>query len=119
MHVIDTILEGLEAVIDLVGVGVIAWGFVMAMMQLISMERHKIQGKTIIVEFLKLRCNLASYILLGMEFLIASDIIGSITRKEASLEDLLGLALIVLMRTVISYSLSKEMERVHKDMRPP
>lgn len=50
----------------------------------------------------------SSYILLGLEVLISADIIDSILNP--TLHDILRLAAIVIIRTVISYFLNKEMK---------
>ena len=55
-----------------------------------------------------LRNHLGSYLLLGLEFLIAADIIKTIQRP--TLEEMAILGSIVVIRTVISYSLNREME---------
>jgi uncharacterized membrane protein len=50
--------------------------------------------------------HLGSYILLSLEILIAADIIKSIL--EPSIDDILILGAIVVIRTIISYFLAKE-----------
>ncbi|MDR2832689.1 MAG: DUF1622 domain-containing protein [Streptococcaceae bacterium] len=53
---------------------------------------------------------LGSYILLSLEILIAADIIESI--MNPTVQDILILAAVVLIRTVISYFLEKEIKEV-------
>jgi uncharacterized membrane protein len=55
------------------------------------------------------RTRLALGILLGLEFLVAADIIGTVA-VDPSLDSLLALALIVLIRTFLSFSLEVEIE---------
>lgn len=55
------------------------------------------------------RTNFAKGILLGLEFLVAGDIIETVTVKP-SLDSLYILGLIVLIRTFLSFSLSIEIE---------
>ena len=57
----------------------------------------------------KIRIDLGRYLLLGLEFLIAADIIRTIAKP--SLEEVTVLVAIVAIRTVISYFLNKEIER--------
>ena len=59
--------------------------------------------------FQVLRTTLGSAILLGLEILVAADLIRTITSKP-SLEDALILGLIVLIRTVLSISIQIEIE---------
>lgn len=56
---------------------------------------------------------LGTYILLGLEILIAADIIESI--MNPTLEDILVLAAVVVIRTIISYFLGKEIENTKID----
>jgi uncharacterized membrane protein len=53
------------------------------------------------------RTSLARGILLGLEFLIAADIIGTVTVRP-TLENLLLLGLIILIRTFLSFALELE-----------
>jgi uncharacterized membrane protein len=61
--------------------------------------------------FMVLRTTLGSAILLGLEVLVAADLIRTITSKP-SLEDALILGLIVLIRTVLSMSIQIEIDGV-------
>jgi uncharacterized membrane protein len=55
------------------------------------------------------RTRLARAILLGLEFLVAADIIGTVA-VEPTLDNLAVLGLIVLIRTFLSFSLEIEIE---------
>jgi uncharacterized membrane protein len=55
-----------------------------------------------------LRRQLGYYLLLGLEFLIAADIID--TLMKPSVQDLIILGAIVVIRTVISFSLNAELK---------
>ena len=61
--------------------------------------------------FAVLRTTLGSAILLGLEVLVAADLIRTITSKP-SMEDALILGIIVLIRTVLSMSIQIEIEGV-------
>ena len=61
---------------------------------------------------MRLRADMGRYLLLGLEFLIAADIIDSIIHRD--MESLAELAIIVVIRTVISYFLEKEIEAIEK-----
>jgi uncharacterized membrane protein len=61
--------------------------------------------------FTVLRTTLGAAILLGLEVLVAADLIRTITSKP-SIEDALILGLIVLIRTVLSISIQIEIEGV-------
>jgi len=59
-----------------------------------------------------LRLTLGTYLLLGLEFLIAADIIRTIL--QPSFEEVAILGAIVTIRTVISYFLDREIEDVQE-----
>lgn len=61
--------------------------------------------------FTTLRTTLGAAILLGLEVLVAADLIRTITSKP-SMEDALILGLIVLIRTVLSMAIQIEIEGV-------
>ena len=61
--------------------------------------------------YLVLRNTLGAAILLGLEVLVAADLIRTITSKP-SIEDALILGLIVVIRTVLSMSIQIEIEGV-------
>ena len=61
--------------------------------------------------FSVLRTTLGSAILLGLEVLVAADLIRTITSKP-SMEDALILGVIVLIRTILSMSIQIEIEGV-------
>jgi uncharacterized membrane protein len=59
-----------------------------------------------------LRRQLGTYILLGLDFYIVSDILHSMIRPE--LNELLSLGVIVLLRTTIGFFLGKEVAEIEK-----
>ena len=60
-------------------------------------------------DYHRFRTRLARSILLGLEFLVAADIIGTVA-VEPTIENLWVLGLIVLIRTFLSFSLEIEIE---------
>lgn len=102
------VLHGIHwtaSVIELLGVVVIICGVAIATVWSLSEMR---QGK-FAEAFRSYRANLGRGILLGLEFLIAADIIGMIAIVPSF--DRLGiLALIIVIRTFLSFSLQIEIE---------
>ena len=62
----------------------------------------------------KIRIKLGHYLVLALEFLVAKDILESIV--DPNMNGLLMLWLIVVIRTVLSYFLNKEISEVKEDM---
>lgn len=58
------------------------------------------------------RLRLGAYILAGLEFLIVADILFTIVHRE--FQDLINLAIIAAVRTLISYFLGKELEALRE-----
>jgi uncharacterized membrane protein len=93
--------------IGIIGMAIIVWGVVLTVGRVLRLEYSQIKGRVICREREALRHQLGSYLLLGLEFLIAADIIRTVT--DPTLEEMAILGGIVAIRTVLSYFLDKEM----------
>ena len=100
-------LHYLSLGIGIAGVAVIAWGVLLMLVRLLRLEFALLRGQQVFQERETLRHQLGSYLLLGLEVLIAADIISTIAHP--TLEDMAVLGSIVVIRTVISYFLTREM----------
>src|SRR6478609_502199 len=102
--VFTAVAVGFEAV----GAAAMIVGFVIALvLGGRSLARHE-GGQT---AFTTLRTTLGGAILLGLEVLVAADLIRTITSKP-SLEDAAILGIIVLIRTILSISIQIEIDGV-------
>jgi uncharacterized membrane protein len=93
--------------IGVLGVCVIVFGVLCGLIRFIRAEISSARGLPVDQERNQLRHVLGYYLLLGLEFLIAADIID--TLMKPSTQDLIVLGAIVAIRTVISYSLNSEL----------
>jgi uncharacterized membrane protein len=93
--------------IGVLGVVVIVFGVVGGLLRFIRAEFWAARGLGVDEERKQLRHVLGYYLLLGLEFLIAADIID--TLMKPSNQDLVILGAIVAIRTVISFSLNSEL----------
>jgi uncharacterized membrane protein len=91
-----------------VGVAVLTWGVLVGLVELARLEVHRMRGTEIAHERAVVRQDLGYYILLGLEFLIAADIMRTILHP--SLQELAVLGAIVAIRTVIGHFLTQEMK---------
>ena len=98
--------------IGVLGVLVIVFGVACGLLRFVRAELRAARGADVEDERKRLRHVLGYYLLLGLEFLIAADIID--TLMKPSLQDLIVLGAIVLIRTVISYSLNAELKLEHQ-----
>jgi uncharacterized membrane protein len=93
--------------VSLLGVLVIVFGVLRGMLWFVRLEVAAVRGGEVEDERRKLRQVLGYYLLLGLEFLIAADIIDTLMKPTT--QDLVVLGAIVVIRTVISYSLNSEL----------
>jgi uncharacterized membrane protein len=96
------VIEGIGTAIDAVGVAVIAGGAILAVLLTIGRIRQEDGGA---YEFFRRRLGRA--ILLGLEFLVAADIIRTVAVTPSG-ESVAVLGGIVLIRTFLSFSLQLE-----------
>jgi len=98
-----TTVENVGLVIDGVGVAIIVCAMIFAMARF---ARNLSIGAD---SYRQLRRDLGRGILLGLEFLVAADIIRTVA-VEPTLQNVLVLGLIVLIRTMLSMTLEVELE---------
>lgn len=98
LHIAALVVGAIGVLIILLGV---ARGTVMSV-------RTELSGSTT-QDRNKLRMDLGYYLLLGLEFLVAADIIETLLAPD--LEHVLTLGAIVVIRTVISFSLNWELKQ--------
>lgn len=92
--------------IELGGVTIIAAGAAITFVIFLLNLRRLDSAEEAIARF---RAQLGRSILLGLEFLVAADIIHTIL-IELTLDSVLGLAGIVVIRTILSFSLEAEID---------
>lgn len=100
------IMHFASTIVGMVGGAIIVWGILLITVRLIRLEMKRFRQSSIYREREALRHQLGSYLLLGLEFLIAADVIGTIIHP--TLSDMAVLGSIVIIRTVISYFLERE-----------
>jgi uncharacterized membrane protein len=104
---LDHLLHEVTRAVEVVGIAVIVLGAIAASVHLVwQVVRHE---PPLAAAYHGYRANLARAILLGLEFLVAADIINTVA-FEPTLRGLAILAGIVLIRTFLSFSLEVEIE---------
>ncbi|MGA3094299.1 MAG: DUF1622 domain-containing protein [Dehalococcoidales bacterium] len=107
------VLDNVALVVGAIGVVVVGWGVLLGAIAFLRDEITSLMSrgaKDVPLE--KIRYDVGRHLLLGLEFLIAADIMRTIA--QPSLEQVTVLAIIVAIRTVLSFFLTREMERVNK-----
>src|SRR6266571_7606628 len=93
--------------IGVLGVLVIVFGVASGLFRFLRSEFLAARGANVDEDRKHLRHLLGYYLLLGLEFLIAADIIDTLMKPTT--QDLIILGSIVAIRTIISYSLNSEL----------
>ncbi len=102
------IFDTVARVFEFLGVGAMAIGIVVAVILAIrSWITTRDGGRA----FTTLRNSIGLVILLGLEILVAADLVRTVT-STPSLTDAIVLAIVVLIRTILSFSLQIEIEGV-------
>jgi uncharacterized membrane protein len=113
---LTNVFDILYITIGTFGVAIIVWGVVLTVFRLLKLEILRIKQKSIYRERETVRHQFASYLLLALEFLIAADIIATVIHP--TFEEIATLASIVVIRTVISYFLEKEISKFNTMNKP-
>ncbi|MBN1856668.1 MAG: DUF1622 domain-containing protein [Dehalococcoidia bacterium] len=100
-------LSDASHVVGVIGVLVILWGVGVTIVSMARVEYHALRHPRAVRDKLLLRQHLGSSLLLGLEFLIAADIIRTVV--QPTLEEVAVLGGIVAIRTVISHFLQQEL----------
>ena len=112
MEQLHHILEEIARYIDLIGIAIVLYGFVRAAFGFIRQEIGRLGSGYSLNDCQKVRLELGTYILIAIEFMIASDIIHTVLSRE--LVDLAFVSALVVIRTAISYFLGKELAELRE-----
>jgi uncharacterized membrane protein len=111
-------LQHVSLAIGAIGVGVILWGVALGLVRVIALEIRSLRREETMAQREALRHHLVYYLLLGLEFLVAADIVHTILTP--TLDELAVLGAIVAIRTVISFSINWELRQSrHGESVPP
>ena len=110
---ISDVIRAIALLLSYFGVVIIAYGGTKAIWQLIS--RRFAKGKHL--TYARVRGEFAQQIVLGLDFFIASDIIT--TLSVPTLDEVLRLGGIVVIRSVLTFLLSKETAELRKEEMVP
>ncbi|AEE15960.1 DUF1622 domain-containing protein [Treponema brennaborense] len=106
-------LEELSTIISIISIFVVVYGTLIATGAFLKNEFFRLRGKYNIQRLRVLRADLGTYLLLGLELLIAADILKTIV--EPGVQELGILAGVVVLRTVLSFFLNKEILEIDRE----
>ena len=102
-----TFLNMLATIISVISLLIVTYGVLVGFMR---NEIKRFNGTYTINNIRQLRADFGSYLLLGLEFLIASDILKTVV--DPTLDELAILGGVVVVRTVLSVFLNKEIKEL-------
>lgn len=108
------VLDIITTVIQAISIVVLLWGVGLCTVRFIRSLFMKNTHNAVQFQLMKAKIELGRYILLGLELLIVADIIDSIINP--TWEDILVLASIVAIRTVISFFLNREIKETNDEI---
>ncbi|MDO8748465.1 MAG: DUF1622 domain-containing protein [Candidatus Omnitrophota bacterium] len=108
MDIFHTFINGISFTLNIIGALITLRGIVIALGEFLKKE---FSGKKDTIQLNEsIRIALGSYLVLGLEFFIAGDIIKTIITPTWESLGILGA--IVMIRTILSYFLTKEIKKV-------
>ena len=106
MEVHLTLLQIVAQAVAYLGAAVIVWGALLGAVGFVRAEFARLRGHPDAGSNETVRVRFGSYLLLGLEFLIAADVIQTVVKP--TITDVAILGGIVVIRTVISYFLNRD-----------
>ena len=114
MHEIHLVLEWLAVAIDLTGAIIMVWAFVGAVLGLVRGSIRADDAPSRIRNMQVVRCGLGVKLVFALELMIISDLFVTIISR--SIDDLILVGGLVVIRTVISFFLNKEIQEVSAEL---
>lgn len=111
-HIIHEALLFIQRSVSIIGVLIIISGVIYSLIQYVY---YLFTGQltTQVAAINTIRLSLGRVLILGLEFIVAADLIGTTTTPDYYAVGLL--AIIVIIRTVLSFSINRELMSVYKE----
>lgn len=113
---ISLTLRSAALIIGCCGAAIILWGVILTLGRFIRCETRRLKHRYSGRESEALRHQFGNYLLLGLELLIAADVLETIVHP--TLREIAILGGIVAIRTVISIFLDRELATFHRSGEP-
>jgi uncharacterized membrane protein len=108
----ERVVVPIQSIISFAGTLIILSGILIALFQYLRLACSKQLSKTSI-GINPIRLNLGRNLILGLEFIVASDLISTTTAPDYYSVGIV--AVIVLIRTVLSFSLNRELMTINQE----
>ena len=109
-------MDSLKIISQIIGIAsiiILIFGSAQAMVMFLANEWNRLNKKYDLEKIASIRIQLGQYLLLGFELLIVSDVISTIV--EPTIDELIQVGGVVLIRTILSFFLNREIEAQRKD----
>lgn len=107
---LHSFLDTIATIISVTSLLIVTYGALISVLSFLGNEMKRFTGAYSTINIRKLRATFGTYLLLGLEFLIASDILKTVL--EPTLNELAILGGIVVLRTILSVFLNKEIKEL-------
>jgi len=110
MDTLHIVINAISFVLNLIGAAITIWGIIISLLEFLRKEIFNRKEEAVIQLNEAIRVKLGSYLVLALEFFIAGDIVKTIITP--SWESLGILGAIVVIRTILSYFLTKDLKKI-------
>ena len=108
-----TFLNMLATIISVISLLIVTYGVFVGFIAFLYNEIKRFNGTYSLNNIRELRTDFGSYLLLGLEFLSASDILKTVV--DPTLDELAILGGVVIVRTILSVFLNKEIKELDQN----
>ena len=114
MEYIHLTMEWAATAIDLTGSLIMVWAFITSVIAIVGSMIRGGDTRSRFHDIQIARCELGTKLVFALELMIVSDLLQTIISR--SIDDLIFLGGLVVIRTTIAYFLSKEIQEVHAEL---
>jgi uncharacterized membrane protein len=108
MDLFHNIINIISFTMNIIGALITIWGILVSLVEFLRKEIYERQEAIRLNEAIRLK--LGSYLVLALEFFIAGDIVKTIITPTWQSLGILGV--IVVIRTILSYFLTKDLKKI-------
>jgi uncharacterized membrane protein len=109
MHMIHEVIEWIALVIDVTASAIMVWAFLASFIGFLMASFGGTPSERI-RRLQVVRCGLGTKLVFALELLIISDLLHTVVSR--TIDDLMFLAALVLIRTIVAYFLNREIQEV-------
>jgi uncharacterized membrane protein len=108
MDTFHNVINSVNFALNIIGALITIWGIILALFEFLKKEVQRKEDCLKCNEVIRLK--LGSYLVLALEFFIAGDIVKTIITPTWQTLGILGA--IVVIRTILSYFLTKDLKKI-------